>query len=147
MTKFEQAGQSDIEAIVSMMDEFYAIDNYPFDAELATLLLRQFISDGTLGKLWLIYFDGNLAGYVVLTFIFSFEYGGKIAFIDELFVLESFRNHGIGKETLAFIRQQADKLLLKLLYLEIEPHNTKAQKLYIAADFKPHPRKLMRFQP
>ena len=146
MTTFKASQKSDIDYIISMMGQFYAIDEYPFDFELAKLMLHTFIDDQTLGKLWLIYSDGELAGYVILTYVFSFEYGGKIAFVDELFILPTFRSRGIGRDTIAFIKQQADKLLLKLLYLEIEPHNTKAQKLYIAANFEPHNRNLMRYK-
>ncbi len=147
MTTFKEAHKSDIEAIVSMMEQFYAIDHYPFDNELTRKMLQTFIEDGHLGKLWLIYSNENLAGYIVLTFVFSFEYGGKIAFVDELFIMPAFRSRGIGRDAIDFIKREADKLLLKVLYLEIEPHNTTAQKLYIAANFESHSRNLMRYKP
>ncbi len=147
MTSFKEADKSDIEAIIAMMREFYAIDHYPFNGDLTRAMLHTLIDDKQLGKLWLIYSDGNLAGYIVLTFVFSFEYGGKIAFIDELFILSAFRSRGLGRKAIEFIKQEADKLLLKVLYLEIERHNTTAQKLYIAANFESHSRNLMRYKP
>ncbi len=147
MTTFKSATMSDVENIALMMQQFYTIDQYPFDVDLARSMLQTFISDPNLGRLWLIYADDELAGYFILTFIFSFEYGGKIAFIDELFILPAFRSRGIGREAVTFLKQLADKLLLKLLYLEVEPHNTTAQKLYIAANFESHHRNLMRYKP
>ena len=147
MTSFKEADKFDIDAIIAMMRQFYAIDHYPFDCDLTRTMLHTFIDDKHLGKLWLIYSDGNLAGYIVLTFVFSFEYGGKIAFIDELFILSAFRSRGIGRKAIEFLKTAADKLLLKVLYLEIEPHNTTAQKLYIAANFESHSRNLMRYKP
>lgn len=147
MTTFREAQKSDVDAITLMMGAFYAIDQYPFDGELATEMLHTFIEDQHLGKLWLIYADGVLAGYIIITFIFSFEYGGKIAFVDELFISSDFRSQGIGRDAIDFVKREADKLMLKVLYLEIESHNTTAQKLYIAANFESHNRSLMRYKP
>lgn len=128
------------------MKDFYAIDNYPIDLETTKKLFQEFISEEKLGKVWLIYDDSEIVGYVILTFIFSFEYKGKIAFLDELYIKENFRGKGIGNKTIQFIKEQIAKLSLKLLYLEVENHNESAQKLYIANDFVFHNRKLMKFK-
>ncbi len=147
MITFKEISNSDIDILVSMMKDFYAIDNYPIDVEVSKKLFVTFIADENLGKAWLIYSDNNIVGYVILTFLFNFEYKGRIAFIDELYLSERARGKGTGTKTIAFIQSQADKLLLKLLYLEVEHHNANAQKLYLAAGFENHNRKLMRYKP
>lgn len=146
MTTFKPLEITDIEIITQMMQDFYAIDNYPMDVEMAKTLFQEFISDEHLGKSWLIYSENEIVGYIILTFIFSFEYGGKIAFVDELFIKETARGKGFGKEAIQFIQQEVPKLSLKLLYLEVEPHNENAQKLYLAHDFELHNRKLMKYK-
>jgi len=146
MTTFKPLEIVDIEIITQMMQDFYAIDNYPMDVEVAKKLFQEFISNEHLGKSWLIYSENEIAGYIILTFIFSFEYGGKIAFVDELFIKETARGKGIGKEAIQFIQKEVPKLSLKLLYLEVEPHNENAQKLYLAHDFVIHNRKLMKYK-
>ena len=146
MTTFKPLEISDISIITQMMQDFYAIDNYPMDVEVAKTLFQEFISDEHLGKSWLIYSENEIVGYIILTFIFSFEYGGKIAFVDELFIKETARGKGFGKEAIQFIQQEVPKLSLKLLYLEVEPHNENAQKLYLAHDFELHNRKLMKYK-
>ena len=146
MTTFKTLEISDIEVITQMMQDFYAIDNYPMDVEVAKKLFQEFISNEHLGKSWLIYTENEIVGYIILTFIFSFEYGGKIAFVDELFIKENARGKGIGKEAIQFIQKEVPKLSLKLLYLEVEPHNENAQKLYLAHDFEFHNRKLMKYK-
>ena len=146
MTTFKTLEISDIEVITQMMQDFYAIDNYPMDVEVAKNLFQEFISNEHLGKSWLIYTENEIVGYIILTFIFSFEYGGKIAFVDELFIKETARGKGFGKEAIQFIQQEVPKLSLKLLYLEVEPHNENAQKLYLAHDFELHNRKLMKYK-
>lgn len=146
MTTFKPLEISDISIITQMTQDFYAIDNYPMDVEVAKTLFQEFISNEHLGKSWLIYSESEIVGYIILTFIFSFEYGGKIAFVDELFIKETERGKGFGKEAIQFIQREAPKLSLKLLYLEVEPHNENAQKLYLAHDFELHNRKLMKYK-
>lgn len=146
MTTFKPLEIADIEIITQMMQDFYAIDNYPMDIEVAKTLFQEFITHEHLGKSWLIYSENEIVGYIILTFIFSFEYGGKIAFLDELFIKETARGKGFGKEAIQFIQQEVPKLSLKLLYLEVEPHNENAQKLYLAHDFELHNRKLMKYK-
>ena len=146
MTTFKLLEIADIEIITQMMRDFYAIDNYPIDVEVTKTLFQEFIFNEHVGKSWLIYSENEIVGYIILTFIFSFEYGGKIAFVDELFIKETARGKGIGKEAIQFIQAEVPKLSLKLLYLEVEPHNENAQKLYLAHDFVIHNRKLMKYK-
>ena len=145
MITFKPLEISDIATITAMMQDFYAIDNYPIEVETTKRMFEEFISNDNFGKAWLIFADNKVAGYVILTYIFSFEYSGKIAFLDELFIKESARGKGIGKETIQFIQEEGLKLSLKLLYLEVEDHNENAQKLYLANKFEFHNRKLMKY--
>ena len=146
MIQFKPLIISDIETVVLMMQEFYAIDNYPIDVDVSKTLLTEFISNKNLGKAWLIIFNDEIVGYAIITFIFSFEYQGKIAFLDELYVTEKARGKGIGSKAIEFVKVQSHKLSLKLIYLEVESHNKKAQNLYIANGFEMHNRKLMRLK-
>jgi ribosomal protein S18 acetylase RimI-like enzyme len=146
MIEFKHITTADIETIVSLMEEFYAIDNYPIKSDVSKALFEEFISNKNLGKAWLIVSDNEIVGYLILTFVFSFEYQGKIAFLDELYVTEKARGIGIGSKAIEFIKDESHKLSLKLIYLEVELHNKKAQNLYIANGFEMHNRKLMRLK-
>jgi len=146
MIEFKHITTADIETVVSMMEEFYAIDNYPIKSDVSKALFEEFISNKNLGKAWLIVSDNEIVGYLILTFVFSFEYQGKIAFLDELYVTEKARGIGIGSKAIEFIKDESHKLSLKLIYLEVELHNKKAQNLYIANGFEMHNRKLMRLK-
>lgn len=127
-----------------MMEEFYAIDGYPIDPVVSRDLMLEFLENGNLGKGWLIMADGEVMGYVILTFVFSFEYKGRIAFLDELFISPNARGKGLGRQTLDFIREQAALHSVKIIYLEIESHNSIAQKLYLSKNYTIHNRGLMR---
>lgn len=144
MTQFKPLQTSDIETIVKMMQEFYAIDNYPIDVAISKDLFMEFLENPHLGRAWLIFSDGEIVGYVILTFVFSFEYKGTIAFLDELYISSKARGKGIGKLALDFIQNEAKLLCLKIIYLEVEGHNEVAQKLYLSKDFTIHNRNLMK---
>lgn len=144
MTEFKPLQTSDIDLIVPMMQEFYAIDNYPIDIAISKALFLEFLENPHLGRAWLLYVDGEIVGYVILTFVFSFEYKGTIAFLDELYISDKARGKGIGKKALDFIHQEAVSLSLKIIYLEVEGDNEIAQKLYLSKDFTVHNRKLMK---
>ena len=103
MTTFKPLEITDISTITQMMQDFYAIDNYPMDVEVAKTLFQEFISNEHLGKSWLILSDEETVGYVILTFVFSFEYQGKIAFLDELYLNEKARGKGIGSQAVTFV--------------------------------------------
>lgn len=143
-TSYKRLDLHDIETIVLFMHDFYLIDGYPIDMERSRKLFVEFIENPHLGKAWLIAFDGKTVGYVILTFIFNFEYGGKIAFVDELYLSENARGRGIGKETIAFVKSESAKLKLKMLYLEVEDHNVNAQQLYLSSGFEFHNRMIMK---
>lgn len=141
---FKPFDTHDITTIVSMMQEFYAIDNYPIDPAVTTSMMDEFLENENLGKGWLIVNDGQVLGYIILTFVFSFEYKGRIAFLDELFISSKARGMGLGKQALDFIHDEAKALSLKIIYLEVEGHNEAAKNLYLSKNFTVHNRGLMK---
>jgi ribosomal protein S18 acetylase RimI-like enzyme len=143
-TSFKSFKAADAAVVVHMMEQFYAIDNYPIDAAVAKGLFFEFTENESLGRGWLILSDGEVVGYVILTFVFSFEYKGRIAFLDELYISDTARGRGLGKQALDFIEEQAKALSIKIIYLEIEGHNTIAQKLYLSKGYSIHNRGLMK---
>ena len=134
---------SDESEFLAMMQDFYAIDGYPIDLDRSRELLSEFITNPNLGRAWMIEFEGNAVGYVILSFMFSFEFKGRLAFLDELYLSDGARGKGIGRQTIEFVKQEARKLDVKVLYLEVEHHNALAQKLYLSAGFEIHNRRFM----
>ncbi|WP_445712418.1 GNAT family N-acetyltransferase [Flavobacterium sp.] len=144
MITFSSLQTNQIDIITVMMKDFYAIDNYPIDVATSEKLFQEFIADSKLGKAWLIQDEKEILGYLILTFVFSFEYKGKIAFLDELYIKASHRGKGIGKKAIQFIKEQATIYNFKIIYLEVENHNENAQKLYLSNGFETHNRKILK---
>jgi ribosomal protein S18 acetylase RimI-like enzyme len=147
MLQFLPLQSNQIDEATKLMEDFYAIDGYPIESQKTNELFKEFIANENLGKCWLIYSENQIAGYVILTFIFSFEFKGRIAFLDELYIKPQFQGKGLGKKTVEFIKNQIPKFSLNLLFLEVEKHNAKAQKLYIGSGFDFHNRNLMKYIP
>lgn len=141
--EFREAAQKNIEDVLQMMHEFNTIDNYLFEQDLRRDNLLKFILNKELGRLWLIYHESTIIGYVVLAFSFSFEFKGRDAFIDEFYLKEKFRKKGLGGKTLDFVLAQAMLLGVKAIHLEVEKHNKEANLLYHKKGFNDHNRFLM----
>jgi diamine N-acetyltransferase len=140
---FRPATPDDIPQLLEMMEAFYSIDKYPFDPRLTSLNLDEFIADESLGRLWMVEVDEQNIGYFALTFGYSFEFKGRIALLDEIFLQEAFRNRGIGKKILEFIFKQAPALQLKTILMEVEKHNARAIHLYDKLGFRDHNRLIL----
>ena len=143
LLQFEIAGPEHSLKIAEMQQEFYAIDQYPFNPKKANLVLQQFLKSPDLGKIWLLKFKTETIGYLALTFCYSFEFGGRIAFLDEFFIQEAFRHQGYGSQALNYVIAEAKKLNLRVLHLEAERHNVAGKALYHKFGFKDHDRHLL----
>src|SRR5437763_12585064 len=97
------ANDTDIDTLLTFMRQFYAIDQYPLNEQIARTTLACMIRDGSLGRVWLIYNRDKAIGYLVITFGYSLEYHGRDAFIDELFIEASYRHQGIGTKVMEFV--------------------------------------------
>lgn len=146
MIRFKQISQHDIPEVVAMMEDFYAIDNYPINTAKSTSLMDEFVRDNSLGKGWRIIHNSHTAGYVIMTFVFSFEYGGRIAFLDELYIKPEFRKLGLAKAAVDFTIIDAKHSGLKLIYLEVEKHNEAARNLYLEKKFVLHSRDILKLK-
>lgn len=69
---FKVAAKKEVPEILTMMEQFNAIDNYPFDKSMAIRNILDFLSDTNLGRIWLIQNENTIIGYVVLAFGYSF---------------------------------------------------------------------------
>jgi GNAT superfamily N-acetyltransferase len=115
----------------------------PFDEREVAAAWEQFLSSPEFGRAWLFYVGNELAGYVVLTLGFSFEYRGRDAFIDELYIEEKFRGRGFGRQAMKFVEAQARDLGVNALHLEVDPGNEPALALYRRTGYADHGRYLM----
>lgn len=118
------------------MQAYYQFDHHHFDAARAQAAWDEFLAHEYLGRGWLVYLDKRPVGYVVLTFGFSLEFGGRDAFIDELFLDEAVRGQGVGRQVLERVFAAATSLNIRAIHLEVNRDNTPAQAFYAAIGFE-----------
>ncbi len=82
--------------------------------------------------------DGIEAGYGLTSYTFSQEAGGRVVWLEELYIRPEYRCHGLGKEFFRYVDEKVAPTV-KRLRLEIEPDNLRAKKLYLAMGYKDLP--------
>ncbi len=143
--RFEPARLAHAGWFLSMMRSLEDADpgTTPFDEDRRRVIFAEFVRDDTFGRAWLIVAGEKPAGYVVLTVSFSFEYRGRDAFVDELYIEQEFRGRGIGRQAVEFVEGVARELGVNAVHLEVSKGNDAALDLYRRAGYVDHGRYLM----
>ena len=137
---FQIATANHIEGILGLMRGFYLAEGYPFDETAARSALEVFIGNPNLGELWVATEEDEVVAYIAVTFGFSFEYGGRDAFIDELVVAPSHQGQGLGTKALAVAEAVCRNAGVRVLLLEVERGKDNARRLYEKSGFVEHSR-------
>ena len=144
----QPAAPTDIDVIVEFSRHLNEEDpdftgEVHFDETTVRAALTKFLTDPALGQAWLIYDDDAPIGYAVLTLGYSLEYHGRDAFIDELYIAAGYRGRGIRRWVMQFVEDEAFKLGVHALHLEVEQANLRAQALYHKLGYEDHKRYLL----
>ncbi len=137
------ATDADVETILTMMAEFNAIEAIPFDRDAFRPRLATLLATPALGGVLVFTVDGAVAGYAVVTFGYDLEFGGRDAFLTEIFVVAGRRGRGVGTEGLAAAEAFAHERGAHALHLAVRPENAPARALYDKRGFVALPRILM----
>jgi ribosomal protein S18 acetylase RimI-like enzyme len=140
-----QAQTNHIPHLLPLVTQFYTHFNYSFDAQKHQNIIAQFLSNPHYGIIYLIVDEGEYVGYIALTYGFTFEFGGRDAFIDEFYIAEKYRSRGLGKWVMHEIIQKMPDLGLCALHLQTEAYNERAKKLYIATGFTDYKRSTLTY--
>ena len=137
---FQEAIRTDIETLLPLMQAYYQEDRLEVSSEHTRRAREQFFSSQDLnahdlGRLWILHYRGKPDGYLALTWNYSFEYGGRVAEVDELYVAPQFRNRGLAQAALSFAETTCRALAVKALSLEALPKNESARRFYLRFGF------------
>lgn len=143
MPDFRVADRDDLDALVDLMAQYYTEDAYPFDVARAREAVLGLVESPDLGRVWVAIADERVVGYLAVTLGYSFEYGGRDAFIDELYLAEPARGRGLGTRALALAEQFCRDHGVRALHLEVELHRQDAHALYRRRGYTEHDRRLM----
>ena len=137
------AGHDDLTFLVELMTEFYRESGYQLDGKRSMIAFETIVSDPSLGRVWVLDQDKRPVGYMVLTLGFSMEYGGRDAFLDDLFIRRDYRGAGLGKAALKTFFDTCRLLDVRAVHLEVGWANTAAKALYAKFGFRDNDRQLL----
>ena len=120
------AAPEDLEALLPLLERFAASQGYVFD--LAQTRAAH---------------AGVRVGYAALTFGFSLEWGGRDAFIDEIYIEPVHRARGHARAALRALMAEPHALGVRALHLEVEAANVAVQALYRSEGFRGGERRLL----
>jgi ribosomal protein S18 acetylase RimI-like enzyme len=142
--EIREAKAQDLPALLRMMrslaEQPPAI---PFDKDEVRAALNKFLGHADLGHAWLLWLGEKPAGYVILTLGYSFEFRGRDAFIDELYIEPEFRRRGLGRRALEFVEEKARASGVNAIHLEVDRGNDPAMELYRRTGYENHGRHLL----
>ena len=85
--------------------------------------------------------DGDAVGVACLSFSWTVERGGNVAWLDELYVVPRMRGHGVGGELLGEAIAAARAAGCLTMELEVETSHARAEHLYLRHGFTDLPRR------
>ena len=116
--------------MLTLVSEFCVTDQHTFDPDRVTRALVPLLEDDAHG---VVYLADNEQGYVVITWGYSLESGGREALIDEIYLRRRGEGRG-GKVMDALFVEMAAQGVVKM-FLETETHNHRARRFYARQGF------------
>lgn len=137
------ATEADLTSILTMMQDFNAIEAIPFDRDKLAPRVRELIGRPEVGGLLVFTVDGAPAGYAIVTWGWDLEWGGRDAFLTEIYVAGERRRQGVGRRGLDAAQAFARAGGAHALHLAVRHDNAPARALYDADGFTAQPRLIM----
>lgn len=95
--------------------------------EESSKTLREWMS---IGRVYNIYSDGKIAGF------FYVRLGGqKVAWLEDLYIEDEFRNRGLGKASMKFLDEILQEEGTLAMFVDVIPRNSSAIKFYKECGF------------
>lgn len=144
---YRPAQPADWPVIEAMCLALYAADvvGEPMDRGKIRRSLRGLAEHPDRGQVVVAEADGCVAGYAIVIWFWSNEYGGLLAVVDELWVEPGQRGRGVASGLFAWLRRQYPELVG--LDLEVSPENDQALGWYQRRGFVPIRNQMLRWLP
>ena len=98
--------------------------------------LEPLLWDAAIGDVWVVE-ELEIVGYLVITWGWGIESGGREALIDEIYVTPSRRGQGLASALVEVSLEKARALDTKAVFLETESDNPQSRALYERLGFRP----------
>src|ERR1700693_4139854 len=131
------AGFSEPPQLLPLTEAYWRHDAIAgFESARLRRQLHEFLTTPAYGRGWRATGTVGAVGYLLCTLVYSFEHGGLMAEIDELFVSAEHRRRGVGQGLLARARAELAARGCGALQLQVADGNTQSQGFYSRLGFK-----------
>lgn len=129
--------EADRDTVLEMMKEFYKSPAVCHDIPLKNMLttLDEAQNNSPYMDIYILEYDKKPAGYALNAYTYSNEAGGKVVWIEEIFIRGEYRGKGLGREYLQYIKDNYGEFAR--IRLEVEDSNDGATRLYKREGFQP----------
>ncbi len=126
--------EKDRETLIDMMQEFYSSPAVYTNGsrEIFSSSISACVNNSPYLEGFAFEWDNRIIGYGMVAKSFSTEFGKPCYWIEDIYIIEEFRNKKIGKKFFDFI---FDKYKDGIFRLEVEKENEHAVKLYESCGF------------
>jgi GNAT superfamily N-acetyltransferase len=122
-----KASQQDFSAILFLINEFAIFQKTP---EKVTITLEQMMAAENLFQCFVAETaDKKIAGFASFYFVYN-SWSGRGLYLDDLYVTDTFRKQGIGKQLLEAVIQLAKDEQCKKLRWQVSKWNSNAIEFY-----------------
>ncbi|CAM3190541.1 GNAT family N-acetyltransferase [Streptobacillus ratti] len=122
--------KEDKDVYLKLTKQFYSSDAVLHSVDENNFLntFNELISSDTYTECFILEEDLKIIGYCLISKTYSQEVGGMVLLIEEILILENYRNKGIGKKVFNFLFEKYKGY--KRYRLEVDNCNIMAQELY-----------------
>jgi GNAT superfamily N-acetyltransferase len=113
------AKQEDLDGLLRCARAFHAEDGHPLPQAGQAALAALLDTNSPYGRVLVLEAEGGIAGYAVLCFGYSVEFGGRDAFVDDLYVAPGLRAKGHGRRMMDSLAKLARDDGCHALHLEV----------------------------
>ena len=124
----QTADSADQAEILRLARLFHAEDGHPL-SKRGEVAIAHLLNDRTYGAILKLGLGDALVGYAVISFGYSIEWGGRDAFIDDLYIAETERGLGLGRLVIERVADWLRSARIGALHLEVMAGN-RAEQLY-----------------
>ncbi len=137
MFHIERVTPKDNAKAVRLLQAQFDEHQIPLSAERLDRAVARLIEMPEHGALLLALDSGVPVGLAALSYTWTLEHGGLVAWLDELYVVPERRGQGLGTALLVAARKVATDAGCAAIELEVDATHRRAENLYHRAGFEP----------
>ena len=136
MTEIVRATPTDLDELLPLVAAFHEFEEVELSAAARHAAVSGLLDSDVYGDIWLATEGQTIIGYAAICFGYSIEFGGRDAFLDEVYVVPERRKAGLGIGLLKQSLKSCKDVGIRALHLEVSQDNLKARDLYLSLGFE-----------